>query len=241
MVQTLNRARTHRLSALALVACVASLTAIAVASGWGWMVQWLGALTLLPFLLADLAAADHRRAFVHVLAWASGLTLVGAVCGLAFPSALPRVWTDAAWVHDDTLAFLASGEGVVARPADYTTDHVLDYIYVSVGAAFGAVAPLLWGTRHVLLVAGEWGALVRAGGSLPVLLAGIPPWTFLGALGYTGLLVGWGEVTAAVLARRAVQWRTTVRWVGVATGVLALHLLAKVALAQGWRSWLWGG
>lgn len=239
MIETLHRVRTHRLSPLLLVGFTATFGTAGVASGLGWLTQWFGALAVLPILLADLAAADHRRAFGHMLAWAAGLALVGAACGLWLPAALPRLWTDAAWLHDDTLAFLARGEGLLARPTDYTPDHVLDYLYVSTGAAFGAVAPLLWGTRQILLVSGEWGALVRSSASLAVLAAGLPPWSLLGALGYAGLLTGWGEVPGAVLSRRAVQWRVVRRWVAASTGTLVLHWATKALMAPVWRDWIW--
>jgi len=228
------------MSELALFAATAVLAGAAVATGRGWLVQGVGVLVLLPGVLADLAAADARRACTHLLAWAGGLTALGMTCGAVFPEALPRVWTDAGWMHDDLVSFLTFGEGFLARPWDYATDHVLDYVYVSIGAAFGVLAPLWWGTRHVLLVAHEWGTLVRSSGTAATVFAGIPPWTWLGALGYAALVVGWGEVTGAVLARRAVRWRAIRAWVGAATGTLALHLLAKIALAQGWRVWLWG-
>lgn len=224
-------ARLRRTSAVEVALATTVAAGIVLAVDVAWIQRWLLVLPVLPYLLGDLAAGHRWRGAAHLGAWAGAITAFGLLTGVhGTPPDLVRV--QAAVQHEDTVAFVDEGFGVLARPEDFATDHALDYVYVTAGAAFtGGATPLLMGCRQVWLAAWEWGALARERGAW---LRGLPPWTPLGALGYAALLLGWGEVTGAFLARRRVRWTPLWRWSAAGTALLLLHLLAKIDLAHAW-------
>lgn len=193
--------------------------------------------TWIRFLL-DLIARDTTRALRRLLFWAASITALSLVWSLSAPDWLERAIPDAEFAAWETGRFLGDGRGQLARPADYTTDHALDYVYVTAGSAFGAgLVPLWMGGKQIVVTAHVWGSLI-AGERPASWLTGLPPWSLLGALGYALLIVGWAEVTLAYLGRRAIRWRPLGRRVALATALLALHLSLKLALAGAWRSWV---
>lgn len=231
LVAHLERGRLRRTSpvevALATVACAVVTLVVDVAA----IQRWLLVLPVLPYLLGDLAAGHRWRGAAHLGAWAGAITAMGLLTGVhGTPPDLVRV--QASVQHEDTTAFVDEGLGVLSRPEDFATDHALDYVYVTAGAAFtGGATPLLMGCRQVWLAAWEWGVLARERGAW---LRGLPPWTPVGALGYAALLLGWGEVTGAFLARRRVRFTPLWRWSAAGTALLVLHLLMKIDLAYAW-------
>jgi len=227
------RARRGSPATVALATTVAAVVVLAV--DVAWVQRWVLVAPVLPYLLGDLAAGDRGKGLAHLGAWAGVVAALGLIAGLyGRPPELIRV--QATVQHEDTVSFLDQGEGVLARPEDFTTDHALDYVYVTAGAAFtGGATPLLMGCRQLLLVGWEWGALARERGAW---LLGLTPWSPVGAAGYAALLLGWGEVTGAYLARRRIRWTPLWRWAGVGTVLLGLHLLLRIDLAYPWLRWL---
>ncbi len=235
LVARVDRARQRRTSAaevaLATTAAATLVLAVDFVVDVAWVQRWLLVLPVLPYLLGDLAAGQRWRGAAHLGAWAGAITAMGLLTGIhGTPPELIRVQAEVQ--HEDTLAFVDEGRGVLSRPEDFATDHALDYVYVTAGAAFtGGATPLLMGCRQVWLAAWEWGALARERGAW---LRGLPPWTPVGALGYAALLLGWGEVTGAFLARRRVRLGSLWRWSAAGTALLALHLLLRIDLAYAW-------
>jgi len=208
---------------------------VALAVDIDWLQRWMLVLPVLPYLLGDLAAGQRWRGAAHLAAWAGVITAAGLLTGVhGTPPDLVSV--QATVQHEDAAGFIDGGDGVLARPEDFIADHALDYVYVTAGAAFtGGVTPLLMGCRQVWLAAWEWGALARERGAW---LQGLPPWTPVGALGYGALLLGWGEVTGAFLARRRIQWTPLWRRSAAGSALLVLHLLLRIDLAYAWSRWL---
>lgn len=236
-----DAAEPHRCSPrsfVLLVTAVMVLGSLGVLAGVPQLLQWLLVLTVFPLFLLDLLADDVRKAYGHLVVWAASVAVLGLLWSTSAPDWLERAVPEAEFNAWETDRFLANGRGLLARPNDYTTDHALDYVYVTAGSAFGAgLAPLWMGGKQILVVSHHWGSLIAAGTPRAWPL-GIPPWSPLGALGYALLVMGWADVTVAYLKRRAVRWRTLGRRVALATALLALHLSLKLALAGSWRSWL---
>ncbi len=215
------------------------LGALATCTGWPGLERCALVAPLLPYLLLDLAAADRPRAFAHLLAWCTGVAMLGFAFGLG--GGVPTLLgSDAGWLLEDTVRYVRQGEGLLARPDDFTTDHALDYAAVSLGSALGGgIGPLLSGARHILWMSWTWGALVYTAHASPhAVVLGVPPWTVVGALGYAVLLIGWGEITGAFLSRRRIAWHPLGRWIAAGTGLLGLHLLLRVVLAAPWAALL---
>lgn len=234
-VDAVQRRRSRPGSTVEVALATTVAAAVVLAVDVAWVQRWVLVLPVLPYLLGDLAGGERWRGLAHLGAWAGIVAALGLITGV-YGRAPELVRVQAAVQYQDTVAFLDEGDGVLARPEDFITDHALDYVYVTAGAAFtGGATPLLMGCRQLLLVGWQWGAMARERGSW---LMGLPPWSPVGAAGYAALLLGWGEVTGAYLARRRVRWTPLWRLVGVGTVLLGLHLLLRIDLAYPWLRWL---
>ncbi len=216
------------------------LGSIGLLIGSGQLFQWILVALLFPLFLLDLLADDARRAYTRLGVWAASIVLLSLLWSLSAPDWLERAVPEAEFQAWETGRFVDRGRGHLARPADFATDHALDYAYVTAGSAFGAgLAPLWMGAKQIAVVSHVWGSRMTAD-SPGAWLLGVPPWTPVGALGYALLVVGWSDVTLAYLRRRPVRWKLLGRRAALATALLALHLSLKLALAGSWRAWLGG-
>jgi hypothetical protein len=239
LVTWLESVRHRRRSTAGLMVSTVLLGGVTTWVPLGEVQRWALVSPLLPLLLLDLMGSDRRRALTHLLAWSVAVAILGFALGLC-GVAPPLLGTDAGWLLDDTLGFVHRGEGVAVRVGDFGVDHALDYVYVSMGSALGGgLAPLLMGARHILWMAWQWGALVGlAHGNALAWITGLPPWSCAGAAGYAAVLVGWAEVTGAVVGARAIAWGALLRWVAAGTALLVLHLLLRLALVDPWAALL---
>lgn len=221
-----------------MAAMVAVLTSTGLVVGLPWLLPYLVIVPVFPLLLLDIRADDASRATFRVLTWAAAICVTTLAWSLSAPDWVERAVPDAGFAAWETGRFLDTGKGVLARPADYATDHALDYVYVSVGSAFGGgLVPLAMGAKQIVIATHVWGCRIAAGDA-HAWLYGLPPWSTAGALGYLLLLLGWAEVTGAYLRRGRIRWRVLGQRVALATSVLAIHLSLKLALAPLWRDWL---
>jgi len=233
----LERLRTHRLSLGAVAAAVAALGTAGCLLQIPWLLAVLLSLAIYPLLLADLAAADRRRATLRLLVWGLSVVALGALFTAAAPERAARAMPAGDFLHWESIRYLTRGFGLLDRPSDFATDHVLDYVYVTLGSAFGGGLVALWIGAGPLLAAGHhWVRLGADSGAAAAWLLGLRPWDTVGAVGHALLIVAWGEVTGAVVARRAIQWRTLGLGVAAATLLLGIAFLLKLALADPWRA-----
>lgn len=235
----LERLRTSRWSLPAMLAAIAVLGTAGGLIAIPWLLVVLLSLAGYPPLLADLAAGDRRRALLRLLVWGLAVVAFGAIFTAAAPERALRAMPAGDFLHWESIRYLTRGHGLLDRPSDFATDHVLDYVYVTVGSAFGGGLIALWIGAGTLLAAGHhWVRLGAGTDSALVWLLGFRVWAAVAAVGYAVLIVSWGEVTGAVVARRAIRWRTLGLGVAIATLLLAIAFLLELALADPWRSLL---
>ncbi len=231
-----ERARTHRASLGVMVGLVAVLGTIGCLAAIPWLLAVLLAVACHPLLLADLAAGDRRRAALRLGIWGLAVVALGAVFTAAAPERAAVAMPAGDFLHWETVRHLERGWGLLDRPADFTTDHVLDYLYVTTGAALGGGLVPLWIGAGPLLAAGHhWVRLGAETGAPLAWLLGLRAWDAVAAVGYAALTASWGEVTGAVLARRPIRWRPLGTGVAIATLLLAIAYLLELALADPWR------
>ncbi len=234
--------RRHKGGSATVVLATWLLGALGLAAGRPALEPLLLVAPLFPLLLLDLMAGDLRRAGVRLASWCGAVLSLAYLAQSVSPDTLAAVAIDAPFWNGEMTTFLRTGEGLLARPEDFGTDHVLHYLYVSVGSALGAgLAPLLLASRQLLLDGALWAHLTtEATPAWRGLLGGLPPWTVAGYAGHALLILGWGEVTAAALARRGIRRRRLVVLVVAATATLAASWLLEIGLAEAWRGWFAG-